>query len=104
MAISLGLLEIDESRACAVVDGRIVPLRPLDLSVLTLLARRPGRVFGRETLAEALWGPGSTVDPRAIDSSIVRLRRALHGAGRAIVTVRRVGYRLDTDVLMGSNT
>ncbi len=82
----------------------MVSLRPLDLRVLTLLARRPGRVVDRETLAEALWGPGTTVDPRAIDSSIVRLRRALDGVGRAIVTVRRVGYRLDTDVLMGSDS
>jgi DNA-binding response OmpR family regulator len=104
VAISLGLLEVDESRGCAVVDGRVVMLRPLDFRVLALLARNPGRVVDRDTLAESLWGPGTSVDRRAIDSSVVRLRRALDDVGRAIITIRRVGYRLDPDVLMVDQT
>lgn len=94
MAITLSV-EIDRARGCAAIGGRKIPLRPLDLRVLSLLARRPGRVWSRESLAEALWGHGTTVDPRAIDVCVARLRRALDGAGDAIVTVRRVGYRLD---------
>lgn len=88
-------LEIDQGRSCAVVDGRIVPLRPLDLSVLDILARQPRRAVSRRVIADELWGAGKTVDLRAVDTCISRLRRALNGAGHAIVTVRRVGYRLD---------
>lgn len=72
-----------------------MPLRPLDLRVLSILARRPHRAIGRQAIAEELWGAESTVDTRAVDACIARLRRALNGAGHMIVTVRRVGYRLD---------
>ncbi|MGH2757996.1 MAG: winged helix-turn-helix domain-containing protein [Actinomycetota bacterium] len=99
MATTLGPLKIDRVRGRASVGGRALALRPLDLRVLSLLARRPGRVWSRASLAEALWGPDGTVDPRAIDVCVTRLRRALDGAGDAIVTVRRVGYRLDPDLL-----
>ncbi len=95
MAIALGPLQIDGYRSCAVVNGRAVPLRPLDLRVLTILARQPQRAIGRDAIAAELWGLDTTVDPRAVDTCIARLRKALNGAGQAIVTVRRVGYRLD---------
>lgn len=97
MAITLGPLKIDRAHNRAVVKGRVVPLRPLDLRVLMLLARRPDRAFSRDDIALKLWGPESTVDPRSVDACVSRLRRALNGAGGAIVTVRRVGYRFDPE-------
>lgn len=103
VAIPLGPLQIDEQRSCAVVNGRAVPLRPLDLRVLLILARRPHRAVGRDAIAEELWGLDTTVDSRAVDACIARLRRALNGAGRAIVTVRRVGYRLDVGRVNGAH-
>ena len=76
-----------------------MPLRPLDLRVLDILMRQPERTLSREAIADELWGPGATTDVRAVDTCIARLRRALNGAGQAIVTVRRVGYRLDMDLI-----
>ncbi len=92
-------LEIDRERSCVVIYGRAVPLRPLDLRVLDILARKPERAVSREVIADELWGPEATIDVRAVDTSIARLRRALNGAGQAIVTVRRVGYRLDVNLI-----
>jgi DNA-binding response OmpR family regulator len=97
--MTLGALEIDHARGCVVVRGRVVPLRPLDLRVLEQLARTPQRVVSRESIAETLWGPATTRDQRAVDVCVARLRRALGDAGRAIVTVRRVGYRFDSERL-----
>lgn len=96
MTIAVGRLEVDATRGCAVLDGREIPIRPLDLRLLAHLADHPDRVFTRESLVDALWGQDAHVDPRAVDTCVARLRRALDGAGDAIVTVRRVGYRLDT--------
>jgi DNA-binding response OmpR family regulator len=96
-------MQIDPQRSCAVVNGRVVPLRPLDLRVLVILARRPHRAISRGAIAEELWGSDTTVDPRAVDACIARLRRALNGAGEAIVTVRRVGYRLDVSRVDGAD-
>jgi two-component system phosphate regulon response regulator PhoB len=98
VAISLGPLTVE--RAGARLLGRPLALRPLDLRVLGLLAGSPQRALTREAIAEHIWGQDATVDPRAIDVCVRRLRRAMDGAGHAIVTVRRVGYRLDLDLLM----
>jgi DNA-binding response OmpR family regulator len=97
--VSVKELEIDESRNRASLSGRDVPLRPLDLRLLALLARLTDRAVTREALSAALWGPDSDVDERAIDACVTRIRRALDGAGDCIVTVRRIGYRLDPDRL-----
>lgn len=97
--IHVGSLEIDEPRVKASLRGRDLQLRPLDLRVLTELARQPGRAFRRQWLADTLWGAENTVDTRAVDTCVTRIRRALDGSGDAIVTVRRVGYRLDPDKL-----
>lgn len=98
MVLTAGPLEIDESRLAASVCGREVRLRPLDLRLLAHLARTSDRAMSRRELAEALWGPDSDVDVRSIDACIARIRRAL-GRSDALVTVRRVGYRLDLELL-----
>jgi DNA-binding response OmpR family regulator len=99
MVLTAGPLEIDESRQAASVRGRDVRLRPLDLRLLALLARTSDRAVTRRELADALWGPDSPVDVRSIDACIARIRRAL-GSTDALVTVRRVGYRLDPERLV----
>lgn len=100
MVLAVGRLEIDESRLHVRLRGRDIPLRPLAARVLAELARNPDRTLTRQSLAESLWGPDAPVTSRSIDTCVARIRRALDGAGDAIVTVRRVGYRLDAERLM----
>ena len=95
MVLEIGALHIDERHQRATLRGRPLQLRPLDLRVLVFLARESGRAISRPALAEALWGPGADVDQRAVDTCVTRIRRALEPSSDAIVTVRRVGYRLD---------
>ncbi len=99
MGIDIGILYIDERCSVAALSGRLLGLRPLDLKVLALLARDPGRAVSRRALSDTLWGPESDVDPRAVDTSVARIRKAFDGRGDAVVTVRRIGYRLDPDRL-----
>jgi DNA-binding response OmpR family regulator len=100
VVLEIGTLHIDEPRKRASLRGRPLQLRPLDVRVLAQLAREPGRAIPRQRLADALWGPDATVDARAVDTCVTRIRRALHPSTDVIVTVRRVGYRLDPNRLI----
>ncbi|HMP74551.1 MAG TPA: response regulator transcription factor [Kiritimatiellia bacterium] len=72
--------------------------KPLDLTftefrVLHALARRPGWVFTRQQIVDAVRGEDYPVTDRSVDVQIVGLRRKLGPAGKYIETVRGVGYR-----------
>ena len=56
---------------------------------------RPGRVFTREQLLEAVWGTGYAGETRTVDVHIGTLRAKLGGCGACIETVRGVGYRME---------
>jgi two-component system phosphate regulon response regulator PhoB len=71
---------------------------PVDLSatefrLLHFLARRPGWVFTRYQIVDAVHGEDYPVTERSVDVQIVGLRRKLKRAGTYIETVRGVGYR-----------
>ncbi|MDB5419778.1 MAG: two-component system response regulator, partial [Phenylobacterium sp.] len=61
------------------------------------LMQRPGRVFSRERLMDAVWGPNTYVELRTVDVHVGRLRKALRISGDfdPIRTVRSAGYALD---------
>jgi uroporphyrinogen-III synthase len=78
-------------RHAAVMDGRVVSLSANALSVLSVLAAKPGRVVSRAELLGALSGSGQR--GHAIETTIARLRSALAEPG-LIETVFKRGYRL----------
>lgn len=75
------------------VDGRPVNLTHTEFSVLAYLARRPGWVFTRYQIVDAVHGEDYPVTERSVDVQIVGLRKKLGEAGKYIETVRGVGYR-----------
>jgi len=78
-------------------NGRAVHLGPTEFRLLRYLMERPGRVYSREQLLDAVWGRDIYVEPRTVDVHIRRLRKALNGpADQDIIrTVRSAGYALD---------
>ncbi len=92
--IRVGPLRVDTLGREAALGGRPLPLRRMEYELLEHLAREPDRVFGREELLRAVWGYRSPGSSRTIDTHASRLRQKLGGAGRWIVCVRGVGYRL----------
>ena len=78
-------------------DGRPVHLGPTEFRLLRHLMGRPGRVYSREQLLDAVWGGDIYIEPRTIDVHIRRLRKALNGPSDPdiIRTVRSAGYALD---------
>ena len=80
-------------------QGRSVHLGPTEFRLLEFFMQHPGRVFSREELLDAVWGPDIHVEPRTVDVHIRRLRKSLNGPGEldVIRTVRAAGYALDTE-------
>ena len=78
-------------------SGQKLHLGPTEFRLLQHFMQRPGRVFSREQLLDAVWGHDIYVEIRTVDVHIRRLRRALNqnGGDDLIRTVRSAGYALD---------
>lgn len=91
--IRIGELFMHPGRREVSVNGEPVDLTFSEFSILRFLAKRPGWVFTRSQIVDAVHGIGYAVTDRAVDVQIVGLRKKLGELGHAIETVRGVGYR-----------
>jgi DNA-binding response OmpR family regulator len=91
--LSIRDLTIHLGRREVLVKGEPVPLTFTEFGILNFLARRPGWVFTRSQIVDAVKGDEYFVTDRAVDVQIVGLRKKLRSAAKAIETVRGVGYR-----------
>lgn len=91
--IEIAGIEIHPGRHEVLVEGNPVRLTFSEYQILSFLARRPGWVFTRYQIVEAVRGTDYAVTDRAVDVQIVGLRKKLGDRGGNIETVRGVGYR-----------
>jgi len=85
-----------DTEAPVVIDGaRRIELRPMEYRLLQVLMDKPGKTRSREYLLDNVWGHDVFVEPRTVDVTVKRLRKALQEIGRedCIETVRGMGYR-----------
>ena len=75
------------------VNDKPVSLTYTEFGILKYLASRPGWVFTRNQIVEAVRGDGYSVTERSVDFQVVGLRKKLAQAAGRIETVRGVGYR-----------
>ncbi|GAB3770741.1 response regulator transcription factor [Ramlibacter monticola] len=74
-------------------QGDVVELTSTEFELLLLLARQPGRVFGRDEILNELRGHEAELYTRAVDILVSRVRRKLEPVA-AIKTLRNAGYAL----------
>jgi two-component system phosphate regulon response regulator PhoB len=86
-------LTIDPGRRQVLIKNKPVDLTFTEFNILYALAKRPGLVFTRYQIVDALHGDDYLVTDRAVDVQIVGLRKKLGPCGKYIETVRGVGYR-----------
>lgn len=91
-----GALTVDVAAHSCLVAGTPLALTATELSLLQNLMQAPGRILSRPQLIDAVWGAGSQVSDRTLDSHLRNLRRKLGdlGQGEAIETVHGVGLRM----------
>jgi DNA-binding response OmpR family regulator len=97
-------LAIDVAKRTVEVRDRPVDLTYVEFELLRTMAGRPGRVFSRQALLEALWGDYAYREPRTIDVHVRHLREKLERDPREpefIFTVRGVGYRFRDQTARG---
>lgn len=92
-----GALRIDTDSREVFVDGDPIMLTRTEFDVLAALSARPGVVFSRRQLLDAVWAEAWVGNEHLVDVHIGHLRRKLGddpAAPRYVVTVRGVGYRM----------
>ncbi len=92
--ITVHNIRIDPDRYEVQVQGKKLELTFTEFGIFYTMAKRPGRVFTRSQLVEAIHGGNYVVSDRAVDVQITGLRRKLGHSGKYVETVRGVGYRL----------
>jgi DNA-binding response OmpR family regulator len=91
-----GPVEVDFKRRSVKVDGKLKNVTTIQLDIVRLLMREPGRVFTRLEILESCAGSAFDGYERTIDAHIKNIRKALGDDSenpRFIATVRGAGYK-----------
>jgi two-component system alkaline phosphatase synthesis response regulator PhoP len=92
--IQIHEITVHPGRHEVLVNEKPVQLTFTEFGILYLLLKRPGWVFTRNQIVDAVRGDDYYVTDRSVDVQIVGLRKKLGKAGKHIETVRGVGYKL----------
>jgi len=96
--LTLRGITLDVAGCCVRVEGHLVPLAPMELTVLKVLMENAGTVVSLPDLLAKAWGEQSSTDYRSLKVHILRLRRKIETDPHAptlIRTVRQSGYVFD---------
>jgi len=91
--IERGPIVIEPNKRRVTVEGKTVELSTTEYEMLVFLSRRPGWVYTRNQIIDGVHGQEVIITDRAIDVTLVGLRKKLRTARSMIETVRGVGYR-----------
>jgi phosphate regulon transcriptional regulator PhoB len=91
--IKRGDISIDRIRHKVTVGSEEISLTFTEFKLLEFMARRPGVVFSRSRILDAVSGEDTMVYDRTVDAHIKSLRHKLGAAKDYIETVRGAGYR-----------
>ena len=90
-------LELNLMAHQAKLDGIAIDLSRTEFNLLRLFLSNQGRVFSRAYLLETIWEVAYVGTDRAVDNTIMRLRKKLGSMGDSIETVWGLGYRLQAE-------
>lgn len=95
--LQIGDLMLDRQTRRAFRGERELHLGPTEFRLLEHMMEKPGRVFPRSRLLDAVWGFSAEIDERTVDVHVGRLRKAINRARERdpIRTVRGAGYAFD---------
>jgi DNA-binding response OmpR family regulator len=91
-------LELDSSSRQVRLRGTPLALTATEFRLLEFLMSRPGVVFSREQLLNAVWGQDRAITDRAVDVYVLRLRQKIEtdpGSPVLIHSVRGFGYTFE---------
>ena len=92
----IGDVEVRPRLGQVLLGGEPIPLTQKEYELLLFFLRNRNTALFRETIYERVWESEYEGDSRTVDIHVQRLRRKL-GWEKRLITVYRVGYRLETD-------
>ncbi len=93
-----GGVQLDRSSCQARLNGALLNLTATEFRLLEFLMSRPGVVFSREQLLNAVWGQDRAITDRAVDVYVLRLRQKIESdpTNPALIhSVRGFGYTFE---------
>jgi DNA-binding response OmpR family regulator len=93
-----GDAEVDFSRCELRRTGRAVEVTPTEFKLLVVFIRHRGHTLSRDKLLDKVWGRGTFVTDRVVDTHITNLRKKIEpkpSEPQFVVSVRGLGYRFD---------
>jgi len=94
---TLGNLEYDSVGRTFRLRGETLALRPREHAILEILISRAGKAVSKSSLHEHVFKLDESTSSDAVEVYIHRLRKKLQGSGLAIVTLRGLGYVLESE-------
>jgi DNA-binding response OmpR family regulator len=92
--VAAGAITVDRATREVRVADAPVTITPTEFRLLEVLVRAAGRTFTRQELVERALGEEYEGLDRTVDVHVMNLRKKLGDAGKAIVTVFGVGYKV----------
>jgi two-component system phosphate regulon response regulator PhoB len=88
-------VRLDPAAHRVTIGAKQISLGPTEFKLLMFLMKHPDRIHSRTTLLDKVWGNGSFVEERTVDTHVGRLRSALEVTGHDVMieTIRGSGYR-----------
>lgn len=92
--ISLGCITLNMKKRIVQKSGENISLTPMEYDLLCVLAKNRNIALNREKLLREIWGVDFEGETRTVDVHVAALRRK---TGLHIVSVPKIGYRLEVD-------
>ena len=105
LVVSIGDIVMDMDGRTVKYHSTEVPMTPLEFDLLAALVRHPGQALSRQELLDMVWGY-TDVSDSLVNVHVQRLRAKFDelGADRFIQTVRGVGYKIPTELVVSSGS
>ena len=94
--ITIADMEIDIDSRTVKKAGQKVELTMKEMELLLLFVRNQNIALYRDRIYEKVWGGEYDGQSRTVDLHVQRLKKKL-GLETSIITVRKIGYRLEVD-------
>jgi DNA-binding response OmpR family regulator len=104
-SIRAGALELDRASCRVQLSGKELALTATEFRLLDFLMSRPGVVYSREQLLDAVWGHDRAVTDRTVDVYILRLRQKIEAdpANPSFIrAVRGFGYSFNESTMQAT--
>jgi two-component system response regulator BaeR len=91
-------LVLEDDKMNVLLKGKKIELTAIEYTLLSLMARSPGRIYSRSQLMDEMYSDYRIVSERTIDSHIKKLRHKIANVDNSVEIIHSVygvGYKME---------